>query len=244
MARASAALALFVAGLAAAPSAAETARYAIAIGGIGIGEATLSVNEEGGRYEARLSGDFAFLLASGSAEISSSGAVAKGALRAERYDQSVRSSEPQQVSIRFAGGGVRSVVFEPEREARETRGIVPIKDADTKGVLDPLSAILTQARKAGAAPAEACRGTLPVFGGATRFRLDLSPAGERDGAALCSVKFTPISGHRAGNRNTRRLAGSDRIRIAFPKDGQGPYRLPDYVRVPLRWGDLEISRRD
>lgn len=198
--------------------AAETrvrARYELTLAGFGIGAASLQAGVDGASYDmnvsARLTGLARFLTGGRGA------ATARGALRESQpapsaYAINTKSSEKGQV-VRYAmaAGAIRSLAVDPPSR---TEGIVPVSDADKRGVLDPVSALMMPAKASGdpLAPAS-CDRTLPVFDGRQRFDVALrydrtetvkpdSPGpGQYEGKAIvCKATYKAISGHRPGRK--------------------------------------------
>ena len=225
------------------PAFAVDAVYDVAVAGVGVGKATLSVTPAGKTYTATLTGKYGFLFYSGSFSMASRGTLAKGKPTPKTYEQSVRGDEDSSVTISLKAGKVVDVVIVPTPKSPEEEGRVLVTEAHRTGVQDPLSAIVMQSFKAAQSGDAACSGSLPIFAGLSRINVTLVPAGERNGDVLCQAKFEPVSGYRPANKNMRRLAASDEIRIAFPATGDAAIRLPSFISVPLKIGTLTIELR-
>jgi len=145
------------------------------------------------------------------------------------------SSEQRTVRMGLSGGNVAAVDVNPPVDEKPDR--VAIKDADKRGVVDPLSALLmpVAAGKGPMDPAN-CGRTLPIFDGAARFNVVLSYGETRTvdipgygGQVLvCNARYVPISGHRALRPATKFMEENKDISVWLaPVAGQK-------VLVPVR----------
>jgi hypothetical protein len=154
------------------------------------------------------------------------------------YESSVRSGS---VSMGFGQEGVESISVVPTMmEAPDT---VPLTRSHIKGVLDPLSAILALTHSEAATP---CGRKVSIFDGKQRFDIDLRYArkepvqGLNETAIVCRVKYTPIAGYRP-TEETRQLATSNNIEIAFRLVPAAKLMLPQSVTVPTAAGEARIT---
>jgi hypothetical protein len=113
-----------------------------------------------------------------------------------------------------------------------------------KGVFDPLSAILAITHSDVTAP---CGRKVAIFDGKQRFDIDLRFAREvavegtaGETATVCRVKYTPIAGYRP-TEETRRLATSNEIEIAFRRVPAAKLMLPQSISVPSAAGEVRIT---
>jgi hypothetical protein len=154
------------------------------------------------------------------------------------YESSVRSGS---VSMGFGQEGVESISVVPTMmEAPDT---VPLTRSHIKGVLDPLSAILALTHSDAATP---CGRKVSIFDGKQRFDIDLRYArkepvqGLNETAIVCRVKYIPIAGYRP-TEETRQLATSNNIEIAFRLVPAAKLMLPQSVTVPTAAGEARIT---
>jgi len=207
--------------LAAANSATTAIRYGVTLAGLPIGTANLSINlSEGGPYKINAAakvGGVISLISDGRGSASASGKLGSAAPVPSSYAlNSIAGKKPQTVQMALSAGNITAIDLQPDLPPRKDR--VPVTAADKHGVLDPLSAMLVPVAGNGDAlePA-ACRRTLPVFDGATRFDIKLSYArteqvdgkGYSGPTIVCSARYVPIAGHRP-NRDQTKFMESNR----------------------------------
>lgn len=212
-----AARAALIAGSAAAPpaqAATLNAQYSITVAGLPLGTADVAAAFEGPRYQlqlqARLAG-LAELFASGGLSATAAGAVARGRPTPTAFAVTSRgASEQRTVQMGMDRGRVAAVSIVPPLDAADDR--VPLTAAHTRGVVDPVSALLMPALGRGdpMSPGN-CNRTIPVFDGAARFDIVLSYAGthqvQTPGYAgpvlVCNVRYVPVAGHRSERPGTK-----------------------------------------
>jgi hypothetical protein len=181
------------------------AAYAIAVARIPIGSAAMTGSIGTDEYVISMSGrtsGLARVIASGEGSMSANGTVSASKLSPLRYtSKSTADDDTLAVTMTFKDGNV----FELEAsEPPPGEDRVALTLEHRRQVLDPLSALLIPAGDAGVSEA-ACRRVLPVFDGRRRYDLSLSfrrveqvkaSQGYAGPAAVCSVTFQPIAGHR------------------------------------------------
>lgn len=243
---------LALAVLAAPATAAEvraTATYAVTLGGTHIATATVRLNDSGGRYamdlDARITG-LAQLVASGTARAASAGASTGKGLNSEKFDLLTRAQgEEFTVAIEYARQDVTAFVVTPPILNNIDR--VAIERRHLSGVNDMLAAFVA---KGGALDADLCKRRMQIFTGIERFNVAMEytrseeatsrRTGYQGPVVLCSVRYTPVSGHYTTSEITSYLADSGRILLWY-----APLRTPGYF-VPYRAiittsaGDLSI----
>lgn len=255
---ASALLIVLLAG-AAVPAQAQSAQtlkvnYTLSLAGLSLGKADLSSTFNGPKYEVqgsvKLSG-LVKMITGGKGAGTASGTIVGAQLHPRDFAVNTKSSGEQRV-VRMAldDGNVAEVEIDPPLEPKEDR--VPVKEADKKGVIDPLSAlIMPAAASKSLTDAANCNRTIPVFDGATRQNIVLSYAGTKtvdlpgySGPVLvCNARWVPISGHRP-QRSTIKfmqdnkdmnvwLAPVEGARVLFP--------VKVAVRTMLGMGELEAA---
>jgi hypothetical protein len=227
-----------------------TAAYGLSFLNLPAGEATLVVERADERYalelEAGLRGLAGFFFdGAGKAAVAGSTTRA-GAVTATFRIDSRYGGKPIAVELDLAGGRVRSASVEPPPAPREDR--VPVAPEDKVGVVDPLTMLTIPL---GAAPLDPglCDRRIPVFDGASRADLVLSRGslvtvteGAYRGPALdCRVRWVPISGHRSGGSNVRRMAANDDMRVRFAPILDGTLLLPLSITVATGWGTVRIE---
>ena len=135
----------------------------------------------------------------------------------------VDGGESAQLHVSFNGGAVTQVLMLPKR--KPTSRAIPIKKEQLAGVLDPLTALFLRAHSDNPdGDLKVCDQTIPVFDGDWRFDLRLSPkrrvrlrketpTGYSGYAAICRVKFIPISGYRPDDPDIKLMSQSDAIEV-------------------------------
>jgi Protein of unknown function (DUF3108) len=179
--------------------------YTIAVARIPIGSAVMTGNIGADEYVISMSGrtsGLARVLASGEGSMTTTGAVSANKLSPSRYtSKSTADDDTLAVIMTFKDGNVQELEAS-EPPSGEDRVVLTMEHR--RQVLDPLSTLLVPAGDSGVSEA-ACRRVLPVFDGRRRYDLSLSfkrveqvkaSKGYAGPAAVCSVVFQPIAGHR------------------------------------------------
>lgn len=181
--------------------------YDITLAGLNLGKADLNSTFDGPRYKMEgavwLSG-LAKLLTGGRGAATATGTIAGPQPQPASFAVTSRSSDDQRtVRMGLTAGNVEAVEIVPPIEEKPDR--VPVKDADKRGIVDPISAMLMPAVKTGnLIDSGNCNRTIPVFDGAARFDVVLSYgetkqvdlAGYKGPVLVCNARYVPISGHR------------------------------------------------
>jgi hypothetical protein len=178
--------------------------YTIAVTRIPIGSAVMTGNIGADEYVISMSGrtsGLARVLASGEGSMTTTAVSANKPLPSRYTSKSTADDDTVAVIMTFKDGNVQELEASapPSGEDR-----VVLTMEHRRQVLDPLSALLVPAGDGGVSEA-ACRRVLPVFDGRRRYDLSLSfkrveqvkaSKGYAGPAAVCSVAFQPIAGHR------------------------------------------------
>jgi hypothetical protein len=181
------------------------AAYTIAVARIPIGNAAMTGSIGTDEYVISMSGrtsGLARVVASGEGSMTATGAVSGGKLLPMRYtSKSTADDDTLAVTMTFKDGNVNELEAS-EPPPGEDR--VVLTTEHRRQVFDPLSALLMPAGDGGVSES-VCRRVLPVFDGRRRYDLSLSfkrieqvkaSQGYAGPAAVCSVAFQPIAGHR------------------------------------------------
>jgi hypothetical protein len=129
-----------------------------------------------------------------------------------------RAAGERTETIRMAMSG-GAVSYDEVRPPLPPRPRVPVTDADRRGVIDPVSALLIPTESDRLAPAM-CQRTLPIFEGTERFDIVLSylrteqirsGRGYRGPALVCRARYRAIAGHRRGARQVEYMEHNDTI---------------------------------
>ncbi|WP_243370285.1 DUF3108 domain-containing protein [Microvirga solisilvae] len=255
---ASALLTLTVAGFAsqAQAQAAQTLKvnYNLSLAGLPLGKADLSSTFTGPKYQVegnvKLSG-LVKMLTGGKGAGTASGVIAGTQLQPRGFAVTSKSSGDQRtVRMALDDGDVVEAEIVPPVEPKEDR--VPVKEADKKGVIDPLSALIMPALASKSLTDEAnCNRTIPVFDGAARQNIVLSYAETRtievpgySGPVLvCNARWVPISGHRTQRPSTKFMQDNKDMNV-WLAPVEGPrvlFPIKVAVRTMVGMGELEAA---
>jgi hypothetical protein len=178
-------------------------------------------------------------------QATSSGKVGARNFAPALYDSyDTRATKKQQVSLSFDGDAPPRLFAEP---AYSTTGF-EVKPDDTKGTLDPLSAITFIFSGVGAKGADPCAFAVPVFDGRRRYNVEMTKVRDVDihmdnglyqgKGVQCDVKYHQIAGFRP-----RVLKSNESFPVihawiaSFPSTVAGR----DYT-VPVRiWADTKYG---
>lgn len=198
------------------------ARYTLSMAGLSIGKLTWKTQLGAADYTTQANGrvsGFISLLVSGEGNVTVKGQVRDGRPQPTSFVSAV-VREDEKVNVQFAleGARVRDLkVEEPPLEADR----VPIADSHKTGVIDPLSALLIPG-PADPMAREGCERTLSMFDGRRRYDLTLAfkrtdmiknEGGKQSMVLVCSIKFTPMSGHRSSSQLIKFLSEGRDIEI-------------------------------
>lgn len=185
-----------------------SADYAVTFLGLRIGNGTLTSRMDGRSYTATLNGrttGIAALFSGGTGTATASGRIAGSAVVPGEFQVEIRSGgKVETTRMAMAGGTVRSVHRDPDKPPHPRA--TPVLPEHLNGVLDPLSAGVFIASGTGPVTgAGACDRRSRIYSGTTRFDLiyafvetrTVEIAGYKGEAAVCSVRFEPVSGFRA-----------------------------------------------
>jgi hypothetical protein len=160
------------------------------------------------------------------------------------------SKKRQQLRMSFANGTVSKVDIVPKKPRGRD---IPVTAAQLQGVLDPLTAAFLAVRSdAPAGDLSVCKQSVPVFDGRQRFNIVLSPKraetlgngapkglGER--AAVCRVRYEPISGYRPDHPGVQYMQKNDKVEVwLVPVPGTEHY-VPYKILVPTTWGSGTVE---
>jgi len=224
------------------------ASYVIALGGINIANVDVGLTDDGRRYNLDLSASVAGLgnlVTSGSASATSSGQATAPALTAEEFDLETRAGGEQfNIDISYRGRNVSAFRVTPPVEDFER---VPIERSHLSGVSDMMAAFLV---KGGTLGPDVCERRMRIFTGLERFDLSMSfgatdeatspRTGYQGPVVLCTLRYTPISGHFTNSDITTYLAEESRILLWYAPLGETGYFIPYRAVVGTNAGDLSM----
>lgn len=242
----------------AATSARITAVYKVTVGSFNLGNFRVTTNVQSGVYQMRGEGKFSILeglifkwrgVTAGNGRVTEAGP--EPAMYSFSYSDGGKKSE--RLRVTFDDGAVQQISIVPR--TRPARRTIPVKQQQLEGVVDPMSgAFLTARSNNPNGDLSVCNQLLPVFDGRARFDLVLKPkkrvlvqnkarSSYSGPAAICRVKFIPISGHQPDNPGIRLLSQSDEIEVwLMPVKGTQmyvPYRI--VLPTPVGYGTAVIT---
>ena len=184
------------------------AEYRITLAGLTLGSADLTGRFTGDRYDlsmtAQLTGIAGLFTASGRGGATATGSLGPVRPVSQGFSASTRASGAERkVQVEIENGNAGDVLIAPPFEPRPDR--VPLREADRRGIVDPLSGILGVVATRGRPDDPAnCDRTIPVFDGTQRFNVVLSYAetkpvakpGYAGPVLVCNARYVPVTGHR------------------------------------------------
>lgn len=228
--------------------------YNLSLAGLPLGRADLSSTFTGPKYEVegsvKLSG-LVKMLTGGKGAGTASGTIAGSQLQPRGFAVTSKSSGDQRtVRMALNDGDVVAAEVVPPVEPKEDR--VPVKDADKKGVVDPLSALIMPAVASKSLTDQAnCNRTLPVFDGAARQNIVLTYAetktikvpGYSGPVLVCNARWVPVSGHRTKRPSTKFMQENKDMNVWLaPVEGaQVLFPIKVAVRTMVGMGELEAA---
>lgn len=230
-----------------------TGVYSVSLVGLSLGNATVSGKFGANDYRIEA---YANLTGLASAVSGAKGsAVATGLMRGAQpapnsyATTSSNSKETRTVRIGMNSGNVRAVDIQPPFEALEGR--VPIMEGHKRSVVDPLSALIMPLRDGEAAGPAACRRTIPVFDGFTRFDVSLAYVGTRKVAVqgykgpviVCNARYRPIAGHRPNRKATQFMVNNKDMEVWLAPLGDSKIMVPYRIAVRTMIGMTVIEAR-
>jgi hypothetical protein len=219
------------------------ATYRVDFGGFNLGNFRLTTVLRGSEYKTRGEGQFSVmggLLFAWRGSTSSKGRVTDDGPVPATYAFDYNGGDgSQRLHVTFDKGAVTQVSTEPPNQT--SLHVVPVTKEQLQGVLDPVTAMFLYARSDNPnGDLKVCDHTVPVFDGVQRYDLVLKPkrtvrlqknasTAYSGFAAVCRVKFNPISGHRTDDPDIRLISQSNEIEVwlvSLPKTGMYvPYRI-------------------
>jgi hypothetical protein len=203
------------------------ATYRVDLGGFNLGDFRVTTVLSGSDYEMRGEGQFSVmggLLYAWRGTTASKGKVTgvgpEPATYALNYND---GDESQQLRVTFDNGAVTQVSMAPIN--KPSPHVIPITKEQLAGVLDPVTAIFLYAHSDNPnGDLKVCDHTVPVFDGEQRYDLVLKPkrtvklqkdasTGYSGFAAVCRVRFNPISGYQPDDPDIRLMSQSNEIEV-------------------------------
>ena len=228
-----------------------TANYGVYWAGLHFGDIRLDITLRGSDYEMKGDGQssaLAGLIYEWSGGTTSAGKLGKSGPQPSLYTLEYSGGDKHaDVRISFSGGAVSEVSTSPPKRPNPKK--IPVTKEQLRGVLDPMTGAFLRARpNLSNADLEVCDETIPVFDGKLRFDLVLVPKQQRrierktpngysGPAAVCGVKFIPISGFLPGDRGINFMSShEDEIEVWLVPLPNTALYLPYRISVPTAFG--------
>ena len=229
--------------------------YNISLGRFNLGNFNISGTVQNGQYSLRGNGVFSVLkgwVFNWKGSIGGSGEATTDGANPRSYSFSQSDGKyTERLSINFGDGFVQSVKIWPK--PRPYPGEIKVTKEQVQRVVDPLSgAFLTARSDSTQADLSVCNQLIPVFDGRSRYDLVLKPKrrvmvqnrgnGNYSGpAAVCQVKFVPISGYPRGDPGIAELREAGGIEAwLVPLRGTGMY-VPYRIVIPAFGGYTAVA---
>ena len=225
-----------------------TANYRVYWAGLPFGDVRLVMTVRNADYKMKGDGQFSVmggLIYEWSGGTTSSGRLGKSGPQPSLYTLSYSGGDKQgTVRISFSGGAVSDVSSLPQK--RHNPKNIPVTQEQLRGVLDPMTGAFLRLRpNLSEGDLRICDETIPVFDGKLRFNLVLEPKRQAriEGksyaglAAVCGVKFVPISGFRPDSRAIRYMSShSDAIEAWLVPVSDTSLFVPYRISIPTAFG--------
>lgn len=227
-----------------------TAVYRVALAGFNLGDYRLTTTFNGDNYEMRGEGRFSILEGlvfrwTGSA--ASRGKVTGSGPTPSVYAMSFKGGDKSgQLRMTFNGGAVTEVSMVPRKKPNPH--VIPVTRSQLEGVMDPMTGAFLMAQSSNPnGDLKVCDQTIPVFDGEQRFNLILTPkrtvklqknasTGNSGFAAVCRVKFVPISGYRPDNPGIKLMSQTNDIEVWLVSLPGTPIYVPYRIVMPTMVG--------
>lgn len=214
------------------------ARYQATLAGLTVGGARVTGSVNAATYRVRFDGSLSLFGFSNRIDATAAGRARSDELLPDSYSLLVDGSRKRSVAVSFSGDRAVRAVIEPAPEPSDLQERWPMEPQHREGVLDPLSALVSQLLRA-TRTGDPCGGLSRVFSGQSRFDVALEASRSDKNEIVCRAIVRPIAGHR---RSGGPAGGPPTIVIAFPASGNGALRLPDRIEFGLPVGSLVIRR--
>ena len=223
------------------------ASYRVYFAGFHFGDARLTMALRGTDYQMNGEGRFSVLgglISDFSGTASSSGKIAKVGPKPSKYTLNYSVGDKRSdMRVFFGDGTVTEILVSPKKHPNPRD--IPVTKEQLKGVLDPMTGTFLRARPGlPNADLKVCDETIPVFDGERRFDILLTPKRRAQVesktysgfAAVCEVKFVPISGYRPDDSAIQYMAHRDQIEIWLVPLPTTVFYVPYRISVPTGFG--------
>jgi hypothetical protein len=227
-----------------------SAVYRVDVAGFNLGDYRLTTTFNGDDYEMRGEGRFSILeglVYRWTGSSASRGKVTGDGPTPSMYAMSYDGGDKRgQLRMTFTGGAVAEVSMVPRKKPNPH--VIPVTASQLVGVLDPMTGAFLMAQSSNPnGDLKVCDQTIPVFDGEQRFNLILTPkrtvrlqksaaSGSSGFAAVCRVKFVPISGYRPDNPGIKLMSQTNDIEVWLVSLPGTPLYVPYRILLPTAIG--------
>ena len=228
------------------------AHYSITMAGVSIGQISWAIDLHAATYTTSASGKASgalSVLVNGEGRIATRGVVEGDRLRPTFFSSNVtEDGETTGLQMTFENGAVKTLRTDqpPVKSDR-----IPVSEADRRGVVDPLTAMLIMAPPEvnGLVPLH-CNRILAIFDGQRRYDMALSfkrmdsmkiNIGYAGPVLVCAVVLKPIAGYRADSMLVKYVGGKSDMEIWLAPIAGTAVIAPARVVMPTLIGTLEIA---
>ena len=226
--------------------------YRISLLDIGVGVAQAEGDLGGGQYrltiKARATGMAGWLTGTAAEAFSMGSAMGARVVPSTHGLDFSGQKNSFQLRMGLAGGSVTQVRIDPPLVPRDDR--VPVEEAHRRNVIDPVGAtIFLQSQRSAAPDPAVCNRTVPVYDGVGRFDIGLTYketkpvklVGFNGPVLVCSVRYTPVSGHRLNRPAVEFMRENKDIEVWLALVPGTRALVPLRIFVKTMIGGLEIE---
>lgn len=228
------------------------AHYTISMTGVMFGEIVWLIDIGDALYNTSATGKASGVLSvlmNGEGSAAAQGNIAADHLNPSSYTSTITDDDGTiKLQLTFADGGATEQIT-PQPPVRADR--VPVTDADRRGIVDPLSAVLISTKLGGGVLAASdCNRTLKIFDGRRRYNLALSydridkvaiERGYSGPILVCGVILQPIAGYRTDSMMVKYVAGRRDMELWFAPIAGTSIMAPVRMLMPTLIGTLKIQ---
>jgi Protein of unknown function (DUF3108) len=231
------------------------ATYRVSLIGLPIGAVNLNADLTPTSYsiagDAKVTG-IAKLFANAHGASAGKGAIVQGHVSPASFATIAADSHmTRTIRMALAENTVTGIDISPPFQDKPDR--VPLGPGDTRGVVDPVGAVVLPAPSSGpmVSPA-ACDRKIPIFDGYTRFDITLSYLGERTVSvkgyqgpvAVCAARYVPISGHQRDRPATKFMADNKDLEVWLAPIANDRVLMPFRVSVRTMIGTTVLEAEE
>nr|WP_244304738.1 DUF3108 domain-containing protein [Roseibium aestuarii] len=225
--------------------------YNVSLAGFTIGRASLALVLQGNAYSAKVGlepAGIGTLFSTGKGSATASGWLVGDKVVPSKYQMASRAADIDfYVALTQGSGHIRSFDVAPQFRPNKER--IEVTNKHRRNAMDPLSAALmpVSVGKSGLSE-QACKRTLPIFDGWTRFDIklsfkeikDVSGHGYNGPVVVCSARWTPVAGHRPSKDSVKQLTQA-KMETWLAPAGREDVLIPYRISVETETGELVLE---